>query len=135
MVIYHIPGIIWWFCRGGFSWSCKGEGIGKTILQFIMQRILGLEICVHLLPLSLQLRLEGKDYIVQEGDVMLFRFNVWQQLNNNSSSEKFQYILEFCTREKQITGFFFLSETLTVLASLELCGIIALAHGFVNHSR
>lgn len=41
-----------------------------------MQRILGLEICVHLLPLSLQLRLEGKDYIVQEGDVMLFRFNV-----------------------------------------------------------
>jgi len=26
----------------------------------------------------LQLRLEGKDYVVQEGDVMLFRFNVWQ---------------------------------------------------------
>lgn len=26
--------------------------------------------------LNLQLRSEGKDYIVQEGDVMLFRFNV-----------------------------------------------------------
>lgn len=26
-----------------------------------------------------QLRSEGKDYIVQEGDVMLFRFNVWPQ--------------------------------------------------------
>jgi obg-like ATPase 1 len=31
------------------------------------------------LALWLQLRLEGKDYVVQEGDVMLFRFNVWQQ--------------------------------------------------------
>lgn len=38
-------------------------------------------------------------------------------------------------QERNRSWDFFLSETLTVLASLELCGIIALAHGFVNHSR
>ena len=33
-------------------------------------------ILINSVVLILQLRSEGKDYIVQEGDVMLFRFNV-----------------------------------------------------------
>lgn len=33
-------------------------------------------ILISCVILILQLRSEGKDYIVQEGDVMLFRFNV-----------------------------------------------------------
>lgn len=33
-------------------------------------------ILINCIVLILQLRSEGKDYIVQEGDVMLFRFNV-----------------------------------------------------------
>lgn len=36
-----------------------------------------MEIDLYKFVWFLQLRSEGKDYIVQEGDVMLFRFNVW----------------------------------------------------------
>ena len=46
------------------------------MIVFILQFYYFLYVIIVLFSVDFQLRSEGKDYVVQEGDVMLFRFNV-----------------------------------------------------------